>query len=223
MGPDAEDILCTTRISLVERDKYDSVIHVEWFDKHFGVRKNVVYEWARFNTHQQQHRERGEQYILVLYKVAENCDYSTAQKELEIRDHLIIGIRDTKLSQKLQMDPELTHENAKKKIQQEEAVKEQNQGLSSTSKAGDHRDTSIEIGYVMRKHCSALGRQQLSQHGRWNQVHSSREVASCTWCIREWHSRAECPARDAACHKCGKREHFSTQCFSKRKNLSELK
>ena len=62
------------------------------------------------------------------------------------------------------MDPELTHENAKKKIQQEEAVKEQNQGLSSAGKAGDRRDNSIEIGYVVRKHCSAMGRQQLSQH-----------------------------------------------------------
>ena len=40
MGPDAEDILQTTRISLAERDKYDSVI--ERFDKHFSVRKNVI-------------------------------------------------------------------------------------------------------------------------------------------------------------------------------------
>ena len=75
----------------------DSVI--ERFNKYFSVRKNVVYERARFNTCQQQHREMEEQYILALYALAENCDYSTAQKEREIHDRLIIGIRDTKLSQ----------------------------------------------------------------------------------------------------------------------------
>ena len=42
MGPDAKDILQTAGISSAARDKYDSVI--ERLDKHFSVRKNVVYE-----------------------------------------------------------------------------------------------------------------------------------------------------------------------------------
>ena len=51
---------------------------------------------------------------MALCTLAENCDYSTAQEQ-EIHDRLIIGIWDAKLSQKLQMDPELTLENAKRK------------------------------------------------------------------------------------------------------------
>ena len=63
-------------------------------------------------------------------------------------------------SQKLQMNPELTLENAKKKIRQEGAVQEQNQELNSTGIAGESRNNPIEIGHVARKHLGT-GRQQL--------------------------------------------------------------
>ena len=178
MSQDAEDILQTTWISWAERDKYDSVI--ERLDKHFGVMKNVVYEWARFNTRRQQHRETGHHYILAFYMLAVNCNYGATQEQ-EICDYLIISIRDVKLSQKPQMDRKLTLENGKKKIWQDE-VREQNQELSSAGVAGESHDNPIEIGFVTRKHHCAPRRQQLSQHGRWNLVHHSREVALCTQC-----------------------------------------
>ena len=96
MSQDAKDILQTTWISWAERDKYDSVI--ERLDKHFGVMKNVVYEWARFNTRRQQHRETGHHYILAFYMLAVNCNYGATQEQ-EICDYLIISIRDVKQSQ----------------------------------------------------------------------------------------------------------------------------
>ena len=42
-----------------------------------------------------------------------------------IRDRLVVGIRDTSLSGRLQIDPELTLEKAKKTVRQKEAVTEQ--------------------------------------------------------------------------------------------------
>ena len=36
------------------------------------------------------------------------------------------------------------------------------------------------------------------------------------------HAQAECPARDATCHRCGKRGHFSTQCLTKLKSISQV-
>ena len=42
-----------------------------------------------------------------------------------LRDHLVVGIRDKELSKKLQMDAALMLEQAKKKIRQKEAVKQQ--------------------------------------------------------------------------------------------------
>lgn len=71
---------------------------------------------------------QAEQYIMELYKLAENCNYGNMTKEM-IRDRLVVGIKDSTLSQKLQMDSKVTLETAKKQIRQCEAVHEQQQEL----------------------------------------------------------------------------------------------
>ena len=108
MGPDAEDMLQTTGITADECAAYASVI--QKFDDHFRVRKNIIYERAKFNTRKQQPGESGEQYILALYTLAANCDYTGERKEQAICDRLVVGIRDVALSKQLQMDSELTLE-----------------------------------------------------------------------------------------------------------------
>ena len=39
--------------------------------------------------------------------------------------------------------------------------------------------------------------------------------AKCTRCGREPHARNSCPAKEAICHTCKKRGHYSSQCFKK--------
>ena len=60
-----------------------------------------------------------EEYIVALYDLAENCNYG-AMKEEMIRDCLVVGIQDSALSQKLQLDDKLTletaHQFAKRKL-----------------------------------------------------------------------------------------------------------
>ena len=56
-----------------------------------------------------------------------------------IRDRLVVGIRDTVLSERLQLDPKPTLESAKKAVRQREAVKEQQQALNKDGQgAGAH-------------------------------------------------------------------------------------
>ena len=54
-----------------------------------------------------------------------------------LRDRLVVGIRDAAMSQKLQMDAELTLEKAKKAIRQKEAVYEQQRELLGDGSAKD--------------------------------------------------------------------------------------
>ena len=115
---------------------YDGFI--ETFESFFKVRKNVIFERARFNRCNQAPGETSEQYIMELYKLAEDCEYG-AMKEEMIRDRLVVGIRDTVLSERLQLDPKLTLESAKKAVRQREAVKEQQQTLNKGRQgAGTH-------------------------------------------------------------------------------------
>ncbi len=57
----------------------------------------------------------------------EDCEYGAFKNQM-VRDRLVVGLRDLALSQRLQMDPNLTLEKAKMLSRQREAVKEQ-QGL----------------------------------------------------------------------------------------------
>ena len=67
------------------------------------------------------------------YSLAENCEYGAMKDEM-IRDRLVVGLLDCALSERLQLDPELTLEKAKRAARQKEAVQEQQQSLRSDLK-----------------------------------------------------------------------------------------
>jgi hypothetical protein len=101
---------------------------IKKFDAFFKVRKNVIFERARFNRRCQRHDESVEQFITSLYQLAEDCEYGDLKQEM-FRDCIVVGIRDTSLSEKLQMDAELTLEKAKRMVRQREAIHEQQEIL----------------------------------------------------------------------------------------------
>ena len=122
LGEDAEEVLDTTRISDKDRKKYQNVIDA--FDKRFKVNKNIIYERAWFNQRSQLMGESADRFIT---KFAKNCEFGGMKDEL-IRDHLVVGIWDSTLSERLQLESELTLDKAKQFIHQRESVKTQ-QGL----------------------------------------------------------------------------------------------
>ena len=98
LGEDAEDVLDTTKITAEDKKKYAKV--VEAFDAHFKVRKNIIFERARFNQRYQNQGESVEQFITDVHRLAENCNFGTMKDEL-VRDRLVVGIRDNSLSERL--------------------------------------------------------------------------------------------------------------------------
>ena len=115
-----------TNITEEETKNYETVL--EKFDSFFQVRRNVIFERARFNRQWQLPGELVEQYIVELYNLVEYCNYGDFKSEM-IRDRLVVGILDKTLSERLQLDPALTVEKAKQMIRQHEAVQEQQQVL----------------------------------------------------------------------------------------------
>ena len=115
LGEEAEAVLTSTNPTDEEQQSYDAVIAK--FDGFFRVRKNTIFERARFNRRNQCEGESAEHYIMALYELAENCDYRDMKSEM-IRDRLVVGIRDNALSERLQLDPDLDLEKAKKAVRQ---------------------------------------------------------------------------------------------------------
>ena len=122
LGEEADDILTSTNITDDHRKKYSVVLAK--FDSHFKVCKNVIFERARFNRHEQEEGETIEHFISTLYELSEDCEYGEMRNEM-IRDRLVVGICDVALSERLQTDESLTLDKAKKLIQQRYAVREQ--------------------------------------------------------------------------------------------------
>ena len=106
-------MLPSTNITEDEQKVYKAVL--EKFNDFFKVRQNIIYERARFNRRNQQAGETAEHYIMELYCLVENCEYSALRDKM-VHDRLVVGIWDAGLSQQLHLDPDFTLEKAKKKI-----------------------------------------------------------------------------------------------------------
>ena len=126
LGEEAEAVLSSTNIKEKERMVYATDLYK--LESFFQVRRNVIFERARFNRRNQLEGETAEQYIMELYRMSERCNYGSLTEEL-MRDSLVVGIRDIKLSERLQLDSELTLVKAKRMVRQAEAVQEQQQQL----------------------------------------------------------------------------------------------
>ena len=206
LGNEAEDVLRSTNISEDDRKSYRAVYSK--FDSFFQVRKNVIFERARFNRRNQLAGETVEQYIAVLYNLAESCEYGALKNEM-IRDRLVVGIRDCALSEHLQLDANLTLDKAKLAIRQKEAVHEQQDFLK-----GDSKSNPIAIDAVVKTHKKPSTPQHPVEKG--NRTTAARSTQKhCNRCGKGPHRRDQCPARDATCHKCRRKGHFCAQCFSR--------
>ena len=144
-------------------------------------------------------KESVDEFIADLYCLAENCGYGTLHDEL-VRDRIVVGIRDGKLSEKLQLEADLTLDSCITKMRQSESVKKQ-QGVVR----GD-RDDKIIIEAVK----SHKQRQSRKTTG------SAPKPPCCSRCGRSPpHGRQQCPANQATCHKCHKKGHFKHCCKTK--------
>ena len=96
LGDDAESVLTTTNPTEDERKNYDTVMSK--LDAIFKVRRNLIYERARFNRRSQQPGEARVQFILALGELANNCEYGKMKDEV-IHDRIVVGTRDSSLSE----------------------------------------------------------------------------------------------------------------------------
>ena len=135
-------MLTSTNISSDSRKVFADVL--KKLDEFFKVRKNIIFERACFNRRCQGETETAEQFITSLYSLVTDCEFGKLKEQL-IRDRIVVGIRDISLSEKLQMDADLTLEKAKQLVRQREAV----QGLQAILNKHDGGIPTESLG--MRK------------------------------------------------------------------------
>ncbi|KAL3177520.1 hypothetical protein MRX96_039087 [Rhipicephalus microplus] len=131
MGREAEDVVASLKLSDAEKLNYDAVTRA--FAKHFRPRTNMIYERAKFNSRKQKAHESVDAFVTELYRLAETCEYGDLKEEL-IRDRLVVGLADTQLSEKLQLNAELTLEAAVTAARISETIKLQQKDLRHSNR-----------------------------------------------------------------------------------------
>lgn len=216
MGDTAEDILLSLTLSATEKTQFTSVLAK--FESYFIVKRNTIFERARFNSRMQEETEPVDDFITSLYSLAEHCQYGALKDEL-IRDRIVVGVRERKLAEKLQLDDKLTLEKAVLMARQQEAVKQQQNELR-----GEPPSTSA-LNSVQKKKVSHS--QDSSSHSNDqssssnNRQRKPRMVKNCNYC-GESHLQRMCPAWGKECTKCGKKNHFAAKCRSEEIPIAEM-
>ncbi|UYV84695.1 hypothetical protein LAZ67_X003121 [Cordylochernes scorpioides] len=207
LGEKAEDALISFNLTDIEINNYEIV--VKKFEEHFIGKRNVIFERAQFNRRYQQDGEAVEEYIRVLHKMADTCNYGSLKEEM-IRDRIVVGVENLQLSEKLQLEPNLTLERAIQAACQTECVKQQQTSLRSTTT----QDANVDQ-LPPRRFNSTLGKKDASKKNKF-QKWSKPEKSVFIRCVAsKFHPYKDCPAKEVKCHKCKKVGHLGKVCYIK--------
>lgn len=209
MGDEADDVLRGLKLTSVQRQQYDAVKTA--FDSYFVPRKNVIYERAKFNKRVQQQTEPVDSFITALYALADNCEYGALHDEL-LRDRLVVGLQDSSLSERMQLDKDLTLAKAITMARQSEEIKRQQtdlRGEASVNKA------TMDAVHVRKAKPNKFRNKEQKQFKSSKLQQIKQDNKTCTKCGKSpAHASMHCPAKNAECHNCGKRGHYGRVCRS---------
>ncbi|XP_014261398.1 uncharacterized protein K02A2.6-like [Cimex lectularius] len=175
---------------------------IKRFEDYFLPRRNIIYERAKF-LKQTQGSDSAEKFITNLHSLAKTCEWGTLNDDM-ILLVLIIGMNDTNISDKLQLDPALTLEKAITCLRQHEELIRQKQALQEPTISAINKNLSNKM-YPKGQNNSTSKKKLENQR-------------KCIRCGYDWHDRlTNCPAINAECNACKLIGHFSKMC-KKRKN-----
>lgn len=210
MGEKSEEILKQILPDINATTTFD-VVKTK-FNGYFSPEVNIVYERYKFNSRIQQEGESIDVFITALHTLADTCKYGTLKNDL-IRDRIVIGVRDTRTSERMQLTSDLTLEKAITMAKQAEIQTKENKNL---------RKDFVEVNEVNRviKKTNASGN-NFKQKGSYNNNQRKdfdlEKKDQCYRCgFRRHEDVTKCPAVNSTCRNCQKSGHWDRVCRSKK-------
>jgi hypothetical protein len=204
MGDDAEYVFDS--FGLTDASYDEVVCH---FNNYFNKAVNIVYERARFNKRNQLEGESFELYFTALHRLVKNCNFGALKDEM-LRDRIVVGVRDSKLSESLQMNKNLSLNEAVGKAKLWETVKAQQGTVRGET------SNNIDVLSARSGKSSPLASGSTSK---------SKEVRNFK-CFRcgdtNYHSRENCPGYKIRCKYCNIVGHFERCCKKKKREVKEV-
>ena len=156
MGEEAEIVFSSFGLSADDQKKMDKVL--EKFDAYFTPQNNTMHHRTCFYHRDQKKGEPVENFIRVLYELADLCKFG-ANRDEQIRDRLVIGMQDRETSKDLQLKGDtLTLAEAIKAARNAEDIAKQDQQLQQGAVGGVEEVRSRGRGQPYRGRGRGRGR-----------------------------------------------------------------
>ena len=150
IGNDAIDVFNTITWDAEGDDtKIEKVL--QKFEEHCEPKKNVSYERYKFFSRAQESGETIDQYVTILRKLSETCEFGTLRNSL-IKDRIVLGVSNCKTRERLLRVQELTLEKALGVVRSAEMTEKQLQELESDSSV--HGIGKEKSKFVLKKSSS---------------------------------------------------------------------
>ena len=201
IGNDAIDVFNTLTWDAEGDDKKIEKVLLK-FEEHCEPKKNVSYERYKFFSRAQESGESIDQYVTILRKLCETCEFGTLKNSL-IKDRIVLGVNNTKTRERLLRVPDLTLEKALDVVRSAEATEIQMKELDS--------DSSV---HGIGKDKNKSTRKKTSSDDE--EKRPSSKTFNC-WNRGTRHGSRECPAYGKTCNNCQKQNHFQSVCRSRKK------
>lgn len=225
MGPEAEKVFRSLQFGKTQNDDGTEVDEVDTdfntlvrkLDDYFVIKKNVIYERSQLQQRAQIQGETVEEFYRALKELAQHCNYK--DEDDQIRDRLVVGLLDSHLKEKLQLQHDLTLEKALRMARQYEQIKNQSkqETATGTTDEAQFRHSSYTQSTRGRGHNRGQGQQSRLRRGSSSRPagrggRGSEDKDSCGNCGYKHGSR--CPAQGQICRNCNKKNHFKRMCRS---------
>ena len=204
IGNDAIDVFNTLTWDEEGDDKKIEKVLLK-FEEHCEPKKNVSYERYKFFSRAQESGESIDQYVTILRKLCETCEFGTLKNSL-IKDRIVLGVNNTKTRERLLRVPDLTLQKALDVVRSVEATDMQMKELDDSSVHGIGREKNKSTD----KKTPSDNEEKRPPSKKFN----------CGNCGTR-HGARECPAYGKTCNYCQRRNHFQSVCRS-RKKVHEL-
>ena len=188
-GPKAYNLLRGLANNKPAEKSYDELVKL--MQGHLYPAPNPIAERFKFNNRDRQASETISDYVAVLRKLSEHCNYGDTLDDM-IRDRLVCGVRDEKIQQKLLCEKKLT--------------------LNSALKIAQAMESATKYSMSIQKH------QATFQEGETvNKLYAQPKRDHQSQCYRcgSNHLPDKCPFKDKECFYCHKKGHTVRKCRQK--------
>ena len=154
-----------------------------------------------FNRRNQEENESIEQYVTVIRKLAQTCNFCNCLSDSLIRDRLVLGIRDETIRKKLLQEKKLTLSRAL--------------DIGRSGETTNLRLKELKKPVGTEEEVNALKQNKMMGNERRRKFRDTRRGGNCKYCGSN-HQRGACPAFGQRCNNCGRQNHFAKVCLQKK-------